>query len=99
MPMVPTYTFIDRATGRFNRAMGFKKDYAALISAAYEIDQCYDQFLTNPDEDSYDAMKRMGLDGSTTEESLQQRNELITSLLEGKIGGPFQDRFGCNLTP
>ena len=50
MTLCPTYTFIDRSNGKFNDNMTFKREYAALISAAWEIDKVYDwvySFLEN----------------------------------------------------
>lgn len=62
MPMVPTYAFIDRATGYFNTAMNFKKDYAAILSFIYDLDRAIDNFLTDPESDSYTKMKELGID-------------------------------------
>lgn len=52
MTMCPTYTFIDRANGKFNSNMTFKREYSALISAAWEIDKVYDQYLSNPESET-----------------------------------------------
>lgn len=52
MTMCPTYTFIDRANGKFNSNMSFKREYSALISAAWEIDKIYDQYLSNPEAET-----------------------------------------------
>ena len=94
MPMVPTYAFIDRANGKFNRAMDFKKDYAAIISAAYDIDRKYDQYLTDPDADSYEALRSVGIDtSSSSEDVIEQRNKLIRDIMDGKITGSFGERF------
>lgn len=95
--MCPTYAFIDRADGKFNRAMDFKKDYAALVAAAWDIDTRYDKYLTDPDADSYDSMRALGLDSVTTKESLQQRDELIRDIISGKITGKFGERYGNRL--
>lgn len=94
MPMVPTYAFIDRANGKFNRAMDFQKDYAAIISAAYDIDRKYDQFLTDPDADSYEALRSVGIDvSSSSEDMIEKRNKLIRDIMDGKITGSFSERF------
>lgn len=81
MNLCPTYAFIDRADGRFNRAMGFKKDYAALISAGYDIDSAIDSYLNNPDENSDENLKAYGLDRSDNE-TREKRNEIIKTFLE-----------------
>lgn len=52
MTMCPTYTFIDRANGKFNSNMSFKREYCALISAGWEIDKVYDQYLSNPEAET-----------------------------------------------
>lgn len=52
MTMCPTYTFIDRANGKFNSNMSFKREYSALISAAWEIDKVYDNYLSNPEAET-----------------------------------------------
>lgn len=92
--MLPTYTFIDRATGRYNRNMDFKKDYAAILSAAYDIDRAYDHFLNDPGEDSYELIKRLGLDTDDSEDGLEARQRIIQKLISGEADGSFRDRFG-----
>lgn len=62
LPMCPTYAFIDRSTGYFRSAMGFKKDYAAALSRLFVIDKAVDQFLNDPDEDSHVKMLEYGID-------------------------------------
>ena len=78
MPMCPSYAFIDRADGRVNRAMDFKKDYSGLISAAWDIDNAYDRYLNNPEEDSYDLIKQLGLDEETSKKSAEVRNQPVS---------------------
>ena len=74
--------------------MGFKKDYAALISAAYDIDRCYDQFLNDADADSYEMLKSMGLHPEDKDvDAVRARNELIRDIVNGEIDGPFARRF------
>lgn len=92
LPMCPTYAFIDRANGKFNRSMDFKKDYAALLSAAWEIDNAYDGYLTHPEEESYQLIKSLGLD-DTDSDSNETRKELIQKLVETDINNPFRKRF------
>lgn len=91
--MCPSYAFIDRADGRVNRAMDFKKDYSGLISAAWDIDNAYDRYLNNPEEDSYDLIKKLGLDEEISKKSAEVRNQLIRDIIEEKITGSFADRF------
>ena len=91
--MCPSYAFIDRADGRVNRAMDFKKDYSGLISAAWDIDNAYDRYLNNPEEDSYDLIKQLGLDEETSKKSAEVRNQLIHDIINEKITGSFADRF------
>ena len=94
LTMCPTYTFIDRADGYINRSMDFKKDYAALIAAAWDIDTRYDEYLTHADMDTYEAMKALHLDEATSEESKEIRDKLIRNILDGKIKGSFAKRYG-----
>lgn len=79
--MCATYAFIDRADGHFNRSMAFAKDYSALIAAAYDVDSAYDQFLTNPEADAYETLKKMGLDFTPTDETMRKRKEDIVRIL------------------
>lgn len=88
--MCPTYTFIDRADGKFNRAMGFEKDYSALVSAAWDIDNYFDEYLNSPDADSYEKLSNLGIlpmeDGPATE-------KVLDGFEKGTIRGPFAERF------
>ena len=93
MTMCPTYAFIDRADGKFNRAMDFKKDYAALIAAAWDIDAAYDQFLSNPEAEHYEILKQMGLDDVENESARDRREMVFRTLMSGKVSGKFRDRF------
>lgn len=81
--MCPTYTFIDRANGKFNGAMDFKREYAALVAAAWEIDQAYEKYLKDPDEDSYDQLVKLHLaDYEEDRDTMKRRNELITHMVQ-----------------
>ena len=91
--MCPTYAFIDRADGRFNRAMDFKKDYSALIAAAWDIDTVYDSYLTNPEAEVYNIMQQMGLDEVTNDLARDKRKHMFDLLASGQITGKFRDRF------
>lgn len=79
--MCATYAFIDRADGHFNRSMAFAKDYSALIAAAYDVDSAYDQYLTNPEADAYETLKKMGLDFTPTDETMRKRKEDVVRIL------------------
>ncbi len=68
MTMCPTYTFIDRANGKFNSNMSFKREYSALISAAWEIDKIYDQYLSNPEAETSPEVI-LGIDGANYKEN------------------------------
>lgn len=83
LTMCPTYTFIDRANGKFNGAMDFKREYSALVAAGWEIDQAYDRYLKDPDEDSYDHLVKLGLvDHEENRDTMKQRNELISYMVQ-----------------
>lgn len=97
--MCPTYAFIDRANGRFNNAMDFKKDYAALISAAWEIDTAFDQYLNNMDEDSYRVIRDMGLVVPLEEDaSAEERRVLLEKLAKSNKDNKFRKRFLGDVT-
>ena len=64
-----------------------------MISAAWDIDNAYDRYLNNPEEDSYDLIKKLGLDEETSKKSAEVRNQLIRDIIEEKITGSFADRF------
>lgn len=67
MTMCPTYTFIDRATGKFNRGMGFKREYIAMMSHAWEIDQLYDRYNKDPEAVADEMYSMLGIQfGDTT---------------------------------
>lgn len=83
LTMCPTYTFIDRANGKFNGAMDFKREYSALVAAGWEIDQAYDKYLKDPDENSYDQLVKLGLvDYNEDKNTIKQRNELISYVVQ-----------------
>lgn len=93
--MCPTYAFIDRANGHFNTAMEFKKDYAAILSYGWDVDNALDSYLSNSDEDSYHLLKALGLacdeiDGN----AVQKREELLTRIIyETDRENKFRKRF------
>lgn len=81
MPMCPTYAFIDRADGYFNRAMNFAKDYSALIAAAWDIDRAYDNFLMDPEGSTDEVRTMIGL---TKVNELIDRDAQLMEVLRGK---------------
>lgn len=96
LPMCPTYTIIDRANGKFNKAMGFKKDIIAILSSAWEIDQAINKYLTDPDAESDEEMKLLGLvtgfmHETTDEEKEKYLNTIVSILTE--IAPSFRKRF------
>lgn len=94
MTMCPSYSFIDRADGKVNGAMDFKKDYSGLISAAWDIDTKYDRYLNNPEADTYETLKSLGLDAVTSDESRLVRDKLARDITNGAIKGSFAQRYG-----
>lgn len=95
LTMCPTYAFIDRANAKFNRAMDFKKDYAAIISAAWEIDNVYEQFLTddNSTSDHYQILHNYGLYEAETDPYLEERQSLIRRIIRADTNHPFKKRY------
>lgn len=91
--MCPTYAFIDRADGHFSRAMDFKKDYAAILSYAWDIDVAYDNYLTHPDEDSTEMLKALGLDEDTNREAEEDRTRILHMLAESDVPKKIKERY------
>lgn len=78
--MVPTYAFVNRANGRFNRGMGFMKDYSAILSTAWDYDVAYNAYLNNPEEDTYAVAAKLGLMNSSGES-----DEYLATSLNKKV--------------
>ena len=53
--------FIDRATGQFDPAMDFKKDYAAVLSSLWTMDTKINDYIMDPDETKYFDLKDLGI--------------------------------------
>jgi len=53
--------FIDRATGQFDPAMDFKKDYAAVLSSLWTMDTKINDYIMDPDETTYFDLKEIGI--------------------------------------
>lgn len=92
MTMCPTYGFIDRANGLLNRGMDFKREYTALISAAWDIDRAYDRFLTDPEADIEKYVNVVGFD-SGDPNALKQRDELLKTLAKASKDNNIRKRF------
>ena len=80
--MDPTYAFINRSNGKFNKAMGFMKDYAAILSVAWDYDVAFDNYMSNPEEDTYEVAQRLGILGPSDEDDQQLALELNRKALE-----------------
>ena len=80
LTIVPTYQFIDRANGQFNSSCGFKKDYAALISAGWDIDTAIDEYLAYPDESTYQNLVDMGVLGVNKQQMRDEREAQLRRL-------------------
>lgn len=94
MTMCPTYAFIDRANGKFNSAMGLKKDYAAIFSYAYDIDKAIDNFLCNPEADSYETMKELGIDLDDSIDTIKTEADVFDRIADPRTkDGSFKKRF------
>lgn len=93
LTMCPTYAFIDRADGKFNRSMGFMKDHAALIATAWDLDNAYDAYLNDPEANSYEVLERMGLAGSGPEFNTTRSEEIAKLLFSSKTHGSFKERY------
>lgn len=92
MTMCPTYTFIDRANGKFNENMDFKREYAALISAAWEIDKAYDQYLSDIEGSEVNPLSKLGLISDTDEDALEERKKILKKIIELDQGNSFRKR-------
>ena len=57
----PVNMFIDRATGQFDPAMDFKKDYAAVLSSLWTMDTKINDYIMDPDETKYFDLKDLGI--------------------------------------
>ena len=94
LTMCPTYTFINRADGLFNKDMGFQKDYAAILSSAYLIDVLINKYLTNPEEEGHYILTKLGLLHSSGEKSGHEKYmEQLVLLLSDTVKKSFKNRF------
>lgn len=97
LTMCPTYTFIDRANGKYNEAMSFKREYVALIACGWEDDKLYDRYLTTPNEENYNLLVDHGIIGEDTEYSKEKQAELLKFMAENiDKKHPFRQRYVDN---
>ena len=81
--MCPVYAFINRSDGKFNKGMGFGREYAALLSAFWDNDYVLSQYLNDPEADKYEAMQKAGITMEFDEELLY---EISSRIMAGKNG-------------
>lgn len=85
----PTYMFIDRATGYFNSAMGFKKDYAATLSQLWDIDTAINEYLMDPNETSEFTLSNLGIQvHDLTPEEYKQLDDMYNKASKSPKGWP-----------
>ena len=90
MTLCPTYHFLDRADSYYARSMQFEKDYAAILSSAWDIDTALNDFITTPDADTSDLMHMLGLD----EKDDAMKEVKLRRLLESNLTkGSFKERY------
>lgn len=74
--------------------MGFDKDYAALISEAWDIDTAYDE-ATNHEEGCRDKLdKLLGRDNYYSPEAIAHRQNLFNLLWDPTVSDDWKDRYG-----
>lgn len=98
MTMCPTYAYIDRADGRFNRFMDFKKDYLATIAYAWDIDSAIDRYLMDSCEETYRYLDHMGLLDSAGEEGFA-RSQKFTRITLSNDNDAWAARHGGHIWP
>lgn len=105
MTLCPTYTFIDRSNGKFNDNMTFKREYAALISAAWEIDKAYDQWLSSVDTDAdeINPSVKLGLATDTdydgVHDAIEARKKLLKKVISLDKDNEFRKRMIGKTSP
>lgn len=97
MTMCPTYGFIDRANGLLNRGMDFKREYSAILSAAWDIDRSYDRYLTDPEADAEKFINVVGF-GSGDPSSLKRRDDTLRALAKTNKNNNVRKRFLGNMS-
>ena len=75
LTMCPSYAFVDRSTGYFNRSMGFEKDYAAILSVLWSISMTMENYFENPCEETHNALVKAGL--PTPFDNLEDEHSVI----------------------
>lgn len=92
LTMCPTYTFIDRANGKFNRGMGFKREYIAMMSHAWEIDQLYDRYNRDPESTGEEMRAVLGI-GCGPEDEVDEFREAMSLICDVDKDNAFRKRF------
>ena len=90
MPLCPTYHYIDRADGGYARSAQFEKDYAAILSSAWDIDTAISRYVETPDADTSELLHLLGIDENRDSEYERRFRRLINSDL---IKGSWKDRY------
>lgn len=95
LTMCPTYTFIDRANGKYNEAMSYKREYVALLACGWEDDKVCDRYLTSPSEENYNALVDRGIiSEEDSEYSKEKQTELFKFMAENiDRKHPFRERY------
>lgn len=56
LPLCPTYYLVNRIDGKFDRTMGFNRDYAAILTMLWDMGVACKNFAENPCDDTYDTL-------------------------------------------
>lgn len=90
MTMCPTYHYIDRADGHYARSMQFEKDYAAILSSAWDIDTAIAHYLNHGDVDSAELLKQLGIDVMAHDD---RTNTLVRMINSSISKGSWKERY------
>lgn len=93
MTMCPTYAFIDRANGRFNRGMSFKREYIALMSHAWEIDQLYNAYNSDPEATGEEMHRILGIGCPSDDPEHDDYKEALELISDVDQDNYFRQRF------
>lgn len=99
MTMCPTYTFIDRANGKFNKGMSFKREYIALMSHAWEIDQLYEKYNNDPEATGEEMHHILGLGCPLDDPEHDAYKEALDMICDVDKDNHFRRRFFGDATP
>ena len=73
----PTNFYIDRSTGYFNRTMGLLKDYAAIISASWDMFRKIDDYIKFPEELTKKRLDDLNIDPLNEHRSIEEYEKLM----------------------